>query len=537
MKLVQWLQQELFEFGVRQIYGIPGDFVLPLFNAIEQDKLLPIRYLSHEPSAVFAADAAARLTNKPSVVALTYGAGALNGVNAVAQSFMEHVPLVVIAGFPSKPELERNLLIHHQAKTVDSQRDIYREITACQVRLDDPVTATEMLRHALVVCAERSLPVLIEVPRDAPQFDVTPIAPHQSVQPDSNAVETAALALSQRIDAAQRPVVLAGVDVRRFDAVDALETFVEKANIPIVSTLMGRACLDAKHPCYRGIFLDKSDVLPAKILADADLILLVGVIKTDSNFAAHKDLFTAAKTVEVTQGDLILGEERYTGAPLRKLLQSVTEKVGPVRTKLPTMENLSRVKGSEFSSTMAVECLHQVLSMQGNTVPIVSDVGDCLFASLRVDPKFLLAPAFYASMGYAIPAALGVQTSTGLRPVVLVGDGAFRMTGLELGHSSRLGCSPIVLLFNNNSWDMIKAFSPELNCTDLGRWDYVQLAEAMGGVAMQAQSVEELTQAIRQALTIEDNFVLIEIKLAANSRTDRLNQFAAGFLAANAASC
>src|SRR5690606_33738677 len=107
-------------------------------------------YLSHEPSVVFAADAAARISNKPSVVILTYGAGALNAVNAVAQAYVEHVPLVVIAGFPSQTEIDRGLQIHHQAKTVDSQRDIYREITAAQFRLDNAQSAGVDIHAALL---------------------------------------------------------------------------------------------------------------------------------------------------------------------------------------------------------------------------------------------------------------------------------------------------------------------------------------------------------------------------------------------------
>ena len=172
MRLVQFLLQQLQQVGVTQIFGIPGDFVLPLFAAIEQDGSMPLYYVSHEPSAVFAADGASRISNLPAAVILTYGAGALNAVNAVAQAYVEQVPLLIIAGFPSQHEINRNLAIHHQAKHLDSQRDIYREITCTQVRLNDLVTAAAELCRAVQICQRESRPVLIEFPRDAADWQL-----------------------------------------------------------------------------------------------------------------------------------------------------------------------------------------------------------------------------------------------------------------------------------------------------------------------------------------------------------------------------
>src|SRR5690554_1137158 len=225
MLLVDALINECKQFGVKEFFGIPGDFVLPLFQALQQRNALPLYYLSHEPSAVFAADAAARISNNPSVVILTYGAGALNAVNAVAQAYVEHVPLVVIGGFPSKREIERGLAIHHQARTIDSQRDVFREVTTLQVRLDNPKIAAEQLRLAFRTAKEKSLPVFIEIPRDATSYVVHEMPPYQPRAVEHDAVIAEAAKLVQRLRIAKRPVILADVDVRRFHAVQALEEF------------------------------------------------------------------------------------------------------------------------------------------------------------------------------------------------------------------------------------------------------------------------------------------------------------------------
>jgi indolepyruvate decarboxylase len=100
-------------------------------------------------------------------------------------------------------------------------------------------------------------------------------------------------------------------------------------------------------------------------------------------------------------------------------------------------------------------------------MPLASDVGDCLFTAMDIEQTELVAPGYYATMGYGVPAGLGVQVATGKRPVILVGDGAFQMTGWELGNAARLGCDPIVLVFNNASWEMLRTFEPNGRFNDL----------------------------------------------------------------------
>src|SRR6201991_2339707 len=119
--LAHALLTALKDHGAREIFGIPGDFVLPLFKVIEESNILPSFTLSHEPACGFAADAAARYHGGLGVAVVTYGAGALNLVNAVAGAYAEHSPVVVISGAPGARERMSGLLLHHQARTVDSQ--------------------------------------------------------------------------------------------------------------------------------------------------------------------------------------------------------------------------------------------------------------------------------------------------------------------------------------------------------------------------------------------------------------------------------
>ena len=156
----------LKDHGAREIFGIPGDFALPFFRVVEESGVLPLYTLSHEPSVGFAADAAARVHSTLGVAAVTYGAGALNMVNPVAAAFAEKSPVVVISGAPGKGEASRGLLLHHQAKTLDSQFEIFRQITCDQARLDDALRAPPDIARILRSCLTHSQPVYLELPRD-----------------------------------------------------------------------------------------------------------------------------------------------------------------------------------------------------------------------------------------------------------------------------------------------------------------------------------------------------------------------------------
>src|SRR5467141_2692602 len=150
--LAQSLLQGLKDYGAREIFGIPGDFVLPFFKVIEESGILPYYTLSHEPGVGFAADAAARYHAGLGVAAVTYGAGAFNLVNAIAGAYAEKSPVVVISGAPGTREGGAGLLLHHQGKTLVTHARVFAEITCAQARLDDPAAAPAEIARVLGVC-------------------------------------------------------------------------------------------------------------------------------------------------------------------------------------------------------------------------------------------------------------------------------------------------------------------------------------------------------------------------------------------------
>src|SRR5215471_7624417 len=166
MRLGDYLVAVLRRLGVKRLFGIPGDLVLRLFSQLGERRGLRMITMSHEPGVGFAVDGYARATGTIGVACVTYGAGGLNMVNAVAGSYAEHVPVLVISGGPGSEERKFGTLIHHQARAIESQLNVYREVTAAAELIDDPRTAAEQIDRVIraVWCEQR--PGYLEIHRD-----------------------------------------------------------------------------------------------------------------------------------------------------------------------------------------------------------------------------------------------------------------------------------------------------------------------------------------------------------------------------------
>ena len=162
-------------------------------------------------------------------------------------------------------------------------------------------------------------------------------------------------------------------------------------------------------------------------------------------------------------------------------------------------------------------------------MPMTSDVGDCLFTALEIENTALAAPGYYAGMGFGVPGGIGVAAATGRRPLIFVGDGAFQMTGWELGNCRRYGLDPIVILFNNRSWEMLRAFQPESAFNDLDDWHFADMAVSLGGAGERVATKKQLIDAIEHAVARRGQFSLIEVMLPRGVTSNTLARFVSGF--------
>lgn len=538
MNVAESLLHALVAHGARQMFGIPGDFALPFFKVAEESRILPLYTLSHEPAVAFAADASARMNCAPGVVAVTYGAGALNIVNAVAGAYAEKSPVVVVSGGPGKGEAGTGLLLHHQAKTLDSQARIFAEITCAQARLDDAHRAPAEIAHVLARCVEESRPVYIEVPRDMVRMPCGPAAVLPPAPVDAEALAACVDDVLARLAAARAPVLMVGVEVRRFRLEAKVAELAARLGLPVVTSIMGRGLLAETATPPLGTYLGVAGQpeLTAQV-EQSDALFLLGVIISDTNFGVSARQIDLRRTIRALDREVTLGYHTYRDIPLAALVDALLAKV-PARAASAPAQGVAYPRhmpadDAPIAPNDIARAVNDLMALHGR-LPIAVDVGDCMFTAMDIDHTALTAPGYYASMGYGVPAGLGLQAATGERPLVLVGDGAFQMTGWELGNCARYGWDPIVIVFNNASWEMLRTFQPESRFNDLPEWRFAEAAAALGGDGTRVTTRRALAAALARAQATRGRFQLIEAMIPRGVLSDTLARFVAGVKRLNA---
>ena len=269
----------------------------------------------------------------------------------------------------------------------------------------------------------------------------------------------------------------------------------------------------------------------SRLVESSDGLLLLGEIVCDTNFAVSERKIDLRRTIQALDGQVKMGYHVYPDIPLAALVDRLLARV-------PATGRHFDVRRAAFPRGMPADdatiapndiatAINDLMAAHGK-MPIASDIGDCLFTAMDIDHTSLVAPGYYASMGFGVPAGLGVQAAAGERPLILVGDGAFQMTGWELGNCRRYGFDPIVIVFNNQSWEMLRAFQPESRFNDLDDWRFADAAAAMGGDGIRVATRREFKAALDRAVATRGRFQLIEAMIPRGVLSATLARFVAG---------
>lgn len=562
MPMGQFLFEYLHRRGVRHSFGVPGDFALPTFAWLEKSKIESIT-MTHEPGAGFAADAYSRL-NGIGLVCVTYCVGGLNVLNAIAGAYAEKSPVVVVSGGPGRKDREKDPLLHHKVKTFETQRRVYDEVTvASATLLDEERAACEIVR-CVEACLRHKRPVYIEVPHDMvdreipiPNLSTPPIAPSDP--------ETLRAALDETIEllrAAKKPVLLAGVELHRFGLTDLAIKLAESLNIPIAADLLSKSAVAENHPLYLGVYggAMSSDPHVRAYVESADFVLMLGTFITDMNMGIYTAKLERNKTVLATTESIKVRHHTYEDVRLEDYLRGLSRlplaasrtngrraakppfgpepqgrkqaaiKPKPFEHPNPHRDPKPLLK-SELTDPLSMADVMRIVALHlDETCCVVSDVGDAIFGAVGIRTARraeFIAPAYYLSMGFAVPASIGVaKANPSLRPVVLVGDGAFQMTGTELSTAVRLGLKPIVLILNNEGYGTMRKIR-DGSFNVISQWNYGKICELVGGgEATVASTRGELDGAIRSAMG-SNGVRVIDIRLPRNDMSPQLASMSA----------
>ena len=528
MTLADALIAALKDYGAGEVFGIPGDFALPFFKVLESNRSLALYTLSHEPAVGFAADAAARYRSTIGVACVTYGAGALNMINPIATAYAEKTPLIVISGAPGIDERSMELGLHHQVKHLDSQMQIMRELTCAQCVLDDPATASREIARVLTAARRLSRPVYIEFPRNMINAEVDEVPAFEPATVNKEAANAAATEILGLLQEANAPALLLGVEVRRFGLEDKVATLCRKLAIPVATSFMGRGTLAETDAPIAGTYLGLAGEEHIRNLIEgSDGLLMLGVILCDTNFGVSKRELDMRHSARAFDGEVSFAYHTYQDIPLEALIDALLEQAETLGAAEPVSDSYNLDTGDANAQIMPADIAAIVSRYleENSETPIASDMGDCLFTAMDMKHAALVAPGYYATMGTGIPFGIGLEIASGMRPLVLVGDGAFQMTGWELGNAKRLGLKPIVLLFNNTAWGMLKAFQKDTGYNDLDDWNFAEVAENLGGKGQRVSTPAGFSKALAAAHDDTSCFQLIEIMLPNDAMSTTLRRF------------
>lgn len=509
--------------GVRHVFGVPGDYILRFYEVMAASPVHSIG-TTREDTAAFAADGYARCRGL-GALAITYGVGALNVVNAVAGAHAESSPVVVISGAPGVDELRAEPLLHHRFGPYRFQREIFERITCATAVLDDPVTAFREIERCLAAAQRERKPVYLELPRDRVDVPGRPLPPADAGEArpasDPAALEEAVAETLALLQAARAPLLIAGVELHRRGLQDSLQRLVERARLPVAATLTGKSVIGERHPAYVGIYEGAMSAEPARFVVEqADLLLMLGGTLNDVDTGIDTARLDPQRLVRAAGGEVTIRHHRYPQVALGDFTAALAGRarphVGPAPAPLqaPDAAGFPR-PGAALGIRRLIARLDAFL---GPDWTVVSDVGDCLFAAteLRVPARSeFLASAFYTSMGFAVPAALGAQVARpGRRALVLVGDGAFQMTGTELSTHCRLGLAPIVVVFDNAGYGT-ERYILDGPFNDVQPWAFHRIGQLFGPMdGHEARTEAEFEQALQAAAAQTRQPSLIHVHLS-----------------------
>ena len=530
----EYLLKKLQDYGVDHIFGIPGDYVVQFFDLIEKG---PIQHIgtTREDTAGFAADAYARIKGM-GAACVTYGVGGLSMINAVTAAYAEKSPLVVISGSPGIKERREGALLHHKGRDFYTQQRIYDEITVASALLDEPFTAFNEIDRVLEAVYRQKRPGYIELPRDMVSIQGQ-IYQRPSTDGHHSDPEMLNAALADAIgfiNQSENPIILAGADLHRFGYQNKLLRLTEEKQIPVVTTLLGKSVMPEAHPLYLGIYgggMSRDEV--SMLVETSDCVIILGAFMTDVNLGIYTAKLERSRCLYATSDRIAVGYSTYEDITFGDFIDGLRSPKLQERGDIDlewVMEVPEPFKIAPDQPLTMHRLFQQLNLLLRENMTIIPDVGDSLWAAadLRLPERTeFISLAYYTSMGFAIPAAIGAQLGKPTsRPLVVVGDGAFQMTGTELSTTIRYGLNPIVLILNNKGYGTVRPFI-EGSFNDIENWDYTRVPELFGtGRAFAVRTEGEFDTAMNAALAETQHFVIIEAALGKSDMSPALIRLA-----------
>jgi indolepyruvate decarboxylase len=564
--VVTYLATRLKQLGVDHLFSVPGDYTSDLLEIIDTTKILTRVGNCNELNAGYAADGYSRV-NGLGAVAVTTGVGSFSLLNAIGGSFVEDIPVVAIIGTLSNTksldEVNGAELYHHNVGSDDANIEIYDKVTVAFEKITNPLNAPAQIDAALTACISQKKPVAIEITEDCyympcpppPNEKLLPVPSYESIEtlremasetpPNKyakqivDALDGAAGSIYSKLTASKAPVLWIGKEIQTYGLQDKFLNLLNKIQAPYANSLLGKAIIPEDNPWFIGLHdgVFTSDYTN-QFLNKSDLVIGLGVWNTDLNeFGVTNSNIGIISDIDASRNMVKTGDELYVQVSLSNLLDkliSLIDEKGytPVWQK-PTPP--APPAPPSPSDPIGYDSFYTVLdSFVTPDHVVMADIGLSTFggtSSLKITrPNGIQAQNIWASIGWSVPAGLGASYTAGTRAVVIVGDGAFKLTCQAISTMVMEKRNTVVFVLNNKVYGVeqmlldpapYKAGSsdPFEDANVLQEWDYVSLMKAYSNNAPNAQSanvntVQDLHNVLETINNNPNSTFLVNINLS-----------------------
>ena len=535
----QALIRSLLAEDVNTIFGYPGGAIMPVFDALyDFKKEINHVLVRHEQGAVHAAQGYARVSGKTGVALVTSGPGATNAITGIADAMMDSTPLVVISGQVA------SFLLGSDAFQEADVISLTQPITKWTYQIRRPEDIPWAVSRAFYIAASGRLgPVMLDIARDAQlnqcdySYKKTDFlrSYKPTSEPELDKIEIAA----DIINNAKKPFALVGQGVILGNAEEELRAFLEKADIPFASTILGLSAMPTHHPLNNGMLGMHGNIAPNMKTNECDVLIAIGMRFDDR---VTGSLATYAKQAKVIHFDIDLAE-------MDKNVKTTVKVLGDAKQTLPLATNLVEKKSHtewksefkpydkiEFDSVIKEELfpesgdlkmgevINKVTQATGNRAICVTDVGQNQMMATRyfkyTQSRSMVTSGALGTMGFGLPAAIGAKYGAPDRTVCLfVGDGGIQMTIQELGTIMEHNVDVKIILLNNSWLGMVRQwqelfFNERYSNTQMHNPDFIKIADAYNIKGRKVVQREELDDAIAEMLAHKGAY-LLEVQVEA----------------------
>lgn len=515
--------------GVEVVFGYPGGTILPAYDAMLDYPSIHHVLTRHEQGASHAADGYARASGKVGVAMATSGPGATNLVTGIATAMLDSSPIVCITGQVGAP------LIGSDAFQEVDITGVTLPITKHNYLVTRAEDIAPTLHEAFYVAREgRPGPVLVDITKDAQNAKTEFIYPTQIRLPKRTikpVPETQLKRAADMIAQAKRPVILAGHGVLLSGAMRQLREFAERTQTPVALTLLGIGVFPREHPLCLGMMGMHGEAYANRAVQAADLLIAVGMRFDDRVTGNLKTYSPLSKKIHIEIDPSEVAKNVHVDLPLLGDAAGVLDELIPLINPEPHHDWIEQIdEWRDDTRTRDIitregdtkllppQVIHDLWQATNGDAIVVSDVGQHQMWEaqyyLHSAPRSLITSGGLGTMGFALPAAMGVKFARPDAEVwVVAGDGGFQMTQAELQTLRQEGLKINIAIINNGFLGMVRQwqeffYKRRYAATPITSPDYVKLAEAHGLAGMRVTKREEVMPAIQAAREHAGTFVI-----------------------------